>query len=179
MGFKSQYNMKIFLTGHKGYVGNVLSKMLLEENFDVVGCDLEYFPQNFIENDVSNVRTIRKDIRNLTRDDLKDCSAVIHLAALSNDPMGEMNPTLTNDINFLATVKLAEIAKEAGANRFVFSSSAELPRLFATGEFCGLLIFIALVLAIVKISFSFASLARNSESKSKIFVGVFFMSCMS
>jgi nucleoside-diphosphate-sugar epimerase len=115
--------MKIFLTGHKGYVGNVLSKMLLEENFDVVGCDLEHFPQGFVENDTSKITSIKKDIRDLTKDDLKDCNAVLHLAALSNDPMGEINPKLTNDINFLATVKLAEIAKEAGVNRFVYSSS--------------------------------------------------------
>ena len=115
--------MKIFLTGHKGYVGNVLSKMLLEENFEVVGCDLEYFPQGFVDNDISKVTSIKKDIRNLTSDDLKGCSAVLHLAALSNDPMGEINPTLTNEINYLATAKLGKIAKEAGVNRFVYSSS--------------------------------------------------------
>lgn len=115
--------MKVFLTGHKGYVGNVLSKMLLQENFDVVGCDLEYYPQGFIDNDISDVKSIKKDIRNLSSEDLKDCFAVLHLAALSNDPLGEINPTLTNEINFLATVKLAKIAKEAGVSRFVYSSS--------------------------------------------------------
>ena len=115
--------MKVFLTGHKGYIGNTLSKMLLQENFDVVGCDLEYYPQGFIENDISDVKSIKKDIRNLTSEDLKGCSAVLHLAALSNDPLGEINPTLTNEINFLATIRLANIAKEAGVSRFIYSSS--------------------------------------------------------
>lgn len=115
--------MKIFVTGHKGYVGNVLTKMLLQENFDVVGCDLEYFPQEFIHNPIPNVTSIKKDIRHLSINDLKDCSAVIHLAALSNDPMGEINPTLTNEINFLATTRLAKIAKEACVKNFIYSSS--------------------------------------------------------
>lgn len=115
--------MKVFVTGHKGYVGNAMTKLLLEENFEVVGCDLEYYPQNFIKNDFSNVKSIKKDIRNITTDDLKGCSAIIHLAALSNDPLGEINPSLTDDINFLATIRLAKLAKEAGINKFIYSSS--------------------------------------------------------
>jgi len=115
--------MKVFVTGHKGYVGNVLTKLLLEENFQVVGCDLEFYPQGFTNEDLSDVISIKKDIRELTSDDLKECSAVLHLAALSNDPLGEINPSLTNAINFSATVRLAKIAKQAGVQRFVYSSS--------------------------------------------------------
>lgn len=115
--------MKIFLTGHKGYVGSVLSQMLLQENFDVVGCDLEYYPQNFIENDYSKIKSIKKDIRDISLEDLKGCSAIFHLAALSNDPLGEINPNLTNDINYLATIRLAKLAKKSKINKFIYSSS--------------------------------------------------------
>lgn len=115
--------MKVFVTGHKGYVGSVLTQMLLKENYDVVGCDIEYYEQNFLKIDYGNVKSIKKDIRNITSDDLEGCSAVLHLAALSNDPLGEINPLLTNEINFIATVNLAKKAKEAGIQRFVFSSS--------------------------------------------------------
>jgi len=69
------------------------------------------------------VTLLKKDIRDLTKNDLKDCFAVLHLAALSNDPLGEINPTLTNEINYLSTIRLAKMAKEAGVERFVFSSS--------------------------------------------------------
>ena len=115
--------MKVFLTGHKGYVGNMMTKLLLKENFEVIGCDLEYYPQNFKNNNFSNVQSLKKDIRTITRDDLKGCSAIIHLAALSNDPLGEINPSLTDDINFLATIRLANLAKKAGINKFIYSSS--------------------------------------------------------
>jgi len=115
--------MKVFLTGNKGYVGNVLAKKLVEENFDVVGCDLEFFPQKFTNSDIPQVRTLKKDVRDLIDKDLQDCDAVLHLAGLSNDPLGELNPALTNEINFLATVKLAKLAKDISIERFVFSSS--------------------------------------------------------
>ena len=115
--------MKVFVTGHKGYVGYAMTKLLLQENFEVVGCDLEYYPQNFIKNNISDVKSIKKDIRNISSKDLKGCSAIIHLAALSNDPLGEINPSLTGDINFLATIRLAKLAKEVGINKFIYSSS--------------------------------------------------------
>lgn len=115
--------MRIFLTGHLGYVGNVLVKRLIEENFEVVACDIGYYPQGFVNTDISKVNFIRKDIRDITKDDLKGCSAVVHLAALSNDPLGEINSSLTTDINYVATIRLAKLAKEVGIKRFVFSSS--------------------------------------------------------
>lgn len=115
--------MKIFLTGHKGYVGNVLHQMLRRENFDVIGCDVEYYPQDFFKQENSGFTNLKEDIRDITKADLNGCSAIIHLAALSNDPLGEINPTITNEVNFLATVKLAKLAKAVGVERFVFSSS--------------------------------------------------------
>jgi len=115
--------VKIFLTGHLGYVGNVLAKMLVNQNFEVIGCDVGFFPQDSIKPLGKNVTSLKKDIRDLTKNDFKDCYAVLHLAALSNDPLGEINPTLTNEINFLSTIRLAKMAKESGVERFVFSSS--------------------------------------------------------
>ena len=115
--------MKVFVTGHKGYVGNAMTKLLLKENYEVIGCDLEYYPQNFVKKDICEVKSLKKDIRNIVSEDLKGCSAVIHLAALSNDPLGEVNPSLTEDINFLATIRLAKLAKESGVNKFIYSSS--------------------------------------------------------
>ena len=114
--------MKVFLTGHLGYVGNVLAKMLAYQNFEVIGCDVGFFPQDFKPLE-KNVTSLKKDIRDLTKNDFKDCCAVLHLAALSNDPLGEINPTLTNEINFSSTIRLAKMAKESGVERFVFSSS--------------------------------------------------------
>ena len=118
--------MKVFLTGHRGYVGSILADILIKENFEVMGCDVGYYPQGFVDKKFSKINTLTKDIRNITKDDLKDCFAVLHLAALSNDPLGELNSTLTNDINYLATVRLARLAKESGVKRFVFSSSCSI-----------------------------------------------------
>ena len=115
--------MKIFLTGHRGYIGNVLNYMLEKQNFEVIGCDSDFYPQGFIQTEKSKTISLKKDIRDIQIEDLEGCFAVLHLAALSNDPLGELNSELTNDINFLATIRLANIAKKAGVERFIYSSS--------------------------------------------------------
>ena len=115
--------MQIFLTGHFGYVGNILAQKLVEEAYDVVGCDIGYYSQDFVNTIPLKIKSLRKDIRELTKEDLKGCSAVVHLAALSNDPLGAINPSLTYDINYLATIRLAKLAKEVGVERFIYSSS--------------------------------------------------------
>jgi len=115
--------MKVMITGNLGYVGNVLTKMLLDQKFDVVGCDVGFYPQGFLGEENSGYKQIKKDIRDLSTDDLKDVSAICHLAALSNDPLGEINPNLTEEINYKATIRLAKLAKEAKVEKFVFSSS--------------------------------------------------------
>ena len=115
--------MKIFLTGNLGYVGSVLHKRLLENNHEVIGCDIGYFPKNWGNEELSNHKTLKKDIRDITKEDLVGCDTICHLAGLSNDPMGEINPSLTNEINFLETIRIAKLGKETGIQRFIFSSS--------------------------------------------------------
>ena len=115
--------MKIFLTGNLGYVGYVLHKRLLENNHEVIGCDIGYFPKNWSSEELSNHKTLKKDIRDITKGDLVGCDTICHLAGLSNDPMGEISPSLTNEINFLETIRIAKLGKEAGIQRFIFSSS--------------------------------------------------------
>jgi len=115
--------MKVFLTGNLGYVGRVLHKKLLENKHEVIGCDIGYFPQSWSDEGLSTYKTLKKDIRDITKDDLVGCNAICHLAGLSNDPMGEINPSLTNEINFLETIRIAKLSKEVGVQRFIFSSS--------------------------------------------------------
>jgi nucleoside-diphosphate-sugar epimerase len=116
--------MRVALTGHRGYVGVVLARMLVERGHDVVGFDSDlYRGSTFGTAPPANVTTIEKDIRDITASDLDGIDAVLHLAGLSNDPLGDLNPALTEDINHRASVRLAKIARDAGVERFVFSSS--------------------------------------------------------
>ena len=115
--------MRILLTGHKGYIGAVAGPILRSAGHDVVGLDTDLFANCDFGDASSDIPEIRKDLRDLTKADLKGFDAVVHLAALSNDPIGNLNPQLTYDINHVASVQLARLAKEAGVTRFVFSSS--------------------------------------------------------
>ena len=113
--------MKVLITGHSGYVGRVLTKLLVENNYEVVGCDTNYFPTTFDDNDYPEILNISPDIRDITIENLKEIDVVVHLAGLSNDPLGELNSQLTHEINYLSTVKLAELSKNAGVKKFIFS----------------------------------------------------------
>jgi len=115
--------MRVLLTGHKGYIGAVAGPMLLAAGHEVVGLDSELYKGCDFGEATSTIPEICKDLRDLKTSDLSGFDAVVHLAALSNDPVGNLNPQLTYDINHLASVRLASLAKEAGATRFVFSSS--------------------------------------------------------
>ena len=115
--------MRVLVTGHKGYIGSVMVPMLLKEGHEVVGMDSDLYVRcNFGEFD-DEVPNIKKDIRDIELSDLEGFDAVLHLAGLSNDPLGDLDPKLTFEINYLASVNLAKFAKEAGVKRFVFSSS--------------------------------------------------------
>jgi nucleoside-diphosphate-sugar epimerase len=115
--------MKILLTGHKGYIGAVAGPVLRSAGHDVVGLDTDLFAGCGFGESAPEIPEVRKDIRDLTKADLEGFDAVVHLAALSNDPLGNLNAGLTYEINHLASVRLAQLAKAAGVNRFVFSSS--------------------------------------------------------
>ena len=115
--------MRILLTGHKGYIGAVAGSMLLAAGHEVIGLDTDLYEDCDFGAASAAIPEVRKDLRDLTRSDLEGFDAVLHLAALSNDPIGNLNASLTYDINHLASVRLAELAKQAGVERFVFSSS--------------------------------------------------------
>lgn len=117
--------MKIFLTGHRGYIGSVMLPMLLEAGHDVVGCDSDLYERCTYDagGKLVDVPSFRKDIRDVTIADLRGCEAVIHLAALSNDPLGDLNPEVTYDINHRGSVHLAKQARGAGVARFLLASS--------------------------------------------------------
>src|SRR6516165_9300410 len=115
--------MRILVTGDKGYIGAVMAPMLLQEGHSVVGLDCDWFEQSAFCEPLAVVPSIRKDLRDVQPSDLIGFDAVIHLAALSNDPLGDLNPGLTYEINHIASVRLAKLAKENGVKRFLFSSS--------------------------------------------------------
>jgi nucleoside-diphosphate-sugar epimerase len=115
--------MKILLTGSRGYIGTVMAPMMVRAGHDVVGVDTDLYRRSTFGPWQESIRTIVKDVRALEVQDLKGYDAVVHLAALSNDPLGDLNPQLTYDINHLASVRLARLAREAGVGRFAFASS--------------------------------------------------------
>ena len=115
--------MRILLTGHKGYIGAVAGPLLCAAGHDVIGLDTALFAGCEFGDAAFDIPEVRKDIRDLTQADLAGFDAVVHLAALSNDPLGNLNADLTYTINHRASVRLAEVAKAAGVKRFVFSSS--------------------------------------------------------
>jgi len=114
---------RILVTGHNGYVGSVLTPLLVKSGYPVVGLDTGYFASCTLFDRPVSVPEIKKDIRDLEPRDLEGFDAVIHLAALSNDPIGNLNRIWTQEINFQASVRLAEWAKRVGVKRFLFSSS--------------------------------------------------------
>jgi len=115
--------MRILLTGHKGYIGAVAGPVFRCAGHDVIGLDTDLFEGADFGESCPQIPELRKDLRDLTRSDLAGFDAVAHLAALSNDPLGDLDPQITYDINYRASVRLAELAKAAGIQRFVFSSS--------------------------------------------------------
>ena len=118
--------MKVLVTGHTGYIGAVLVPMLIEEDHVVTGLDTDFYAGCDFVGQLAEVPAMSKDLRDVAVDDLREFDAVIHLAALSNDPLSDLNPGLTYEINHRASVRLAELAKAAGVPRFLFSSSCSL-----------------------------------------------------
>lgn len=118
--------MKVFVSGHKGYIGAHLVPLLKAAGHEVTGCDVDLFHGCEWEKITPPDKEIIKDIRSLTVKDLEGHDCVMHLAALSNDPMGDIDPDLTYKINRDGSIKLAELSKKAGVSRFLFSSSCSI-----------------------------------------------------
>lgn len=118
--------MRVLITGHNGYIGSVLTPLVRAAGHDVVGLDTYLFEGTTFGKNGDKVESLRMDLRDVEVDDLRGFDAVMHLAALSNDPLGNVNPQLTYDINHLGSVRLASLAKQAGIQRLIFASSCSL-----------------------------------------------------
>ncbi len=117
--------MRVVVTGHRGYIGTVMVPLLLAKGHEVTGYDIDIYSRcDFVSGgSIVDVPAIRKDVRDAAPDDFKGIDAVIHLAALSNDPLGNLDPETTYDINHRASVQVAQAAKAAGVRRFLLASS--------------------------------------------------------
>jgi len=117
--------MRVLLTGHRGYIGAVMTPMLLDAGHDVIGYDADLYRRCTFAagGELVDVPSIEKDVRDIEAADLGGIDAVIHLAALSNDPLSDLNPDLTFAVNHRASVRIAELAKQVGVKRFLFASS--------------------------------------------------------
>lgn len=119
--------MKILVTGSEGYIGTILVKSLIEKGYEVIGLDTCFYAEAWFSKEPKlKYKLIKKDIRNIKKTDLKDFDAVIHLAELSNDPLGEIDPEITEKINHLGTVNLIKIAKSQKVKRFIYFSSCSV-----------------------------------------------------
>lgn len=118
--------MKVLVTGHRGYIGVEMVTELRKQGHEVTGLDTGYFDGCDFRAPPDDVPSLQLDLRDVTVDHLKGFDAVAHLAALSNDPLGDVNPNITYDINLHGSLRLAEAAKSAGVRRFIFSSSCSL-----------------------------------------------------
>jgi nucleoside-diphosphate-sugar epimerase len=125
-GHVGRVDMHVLVTGHEGYIGSVLVPLLISSGHTVIGIDTGYFREKPVPYNSDSYRSVQKDIRDITLEDLSEVDAVIHLAALSNDPLGDLDESWTYQINYKAPVQLAELSKSAGVKRFLFSSSCSV-----------------------------------------------------
>ena len=119
--------MKVLVTGTDGYLGCLLAPELVRDGHQVVGLDTGYYKAGWLYNGVDTTPlTLVKDLRHVTLDDLQGVDAIVHMAELSNDPLGQLSPTITYEINHQGSVRLAGLAKQAGVRRFVYMSSCSV-----------------------------------------------------
>jgi nucleoside-diphosphate-sugar epimerase len=118
--------MKVLVTGHRGYIGVEMVTALRKAGHEVVGLDTGYYDACDFDRPPDEIPEVKVDLRDVTAAHLRGLDAVAHMAALSNDPLGDLNPQITYDINLHASVRLARAAKEAAVRRFLFSSSCSL-----------------------------------------------------
>lgn len=118
--------MRVLVTGHKGYIGTALVPMLLDNGHDVLGLDTDLYRACTYTGSMVDVPSLVVDVREIEPQHVQGCDAVIHLAALSNDPLGSLNPRITREINEQASVRLARLSRDAGSRRFLFASSCSV-----------------------------------------------------
>lgn len=118
--------MRVLITGHNGYIGSVLAPLVARAGHEVVGLDTFLFETGTFGRDSSPIESLRMDLRDVQVSDLRGFDAIMHLAALSNDPVGDLNQQCTYDINHIGSVRLASLAKQAGVRRLIFASSCSL-----------------------------------------------------
>lgn len=127
--------MKVLLTGSGGYIGIITAPVLVQAGHEVIGIDSGFYQSGWLYNGVDRIpHTIYKDIRSITAEDLAGFDAVVHMAELSNDPLGQLNPTLTYAINHKGSLALATAARAAGVKRFVYMSSCSVYGIGEEGE---------------------------------------------
>ena len=127
--------MKVLVTGTEGYLGSLLPPLLMEKGHEVLGVDTGYYKVGWLYNGTTvTAKTLNKDIRHITIEDLAGVEAIVHMAELSNDPTGQLSPTITYDINHKGSVRLANIAKAAGIRRFVYMSSCSVYGVATEGD---------------------------------------------
>jgi len=117
---------RVLVTGSAGYIGAIVCPLLMQHGYDVTGIDACWYQSAELIPSTRSVEQRRIDVRDLQRSDLDGFDAIVHLAALSNDPLGEIDPDLTYAINYHATMRLAELARQAGVKRFIFSGSCSI-----------------------------------------------------
>jgi len=122
--------MRVFVTGVNGYIGAVLAPYLMERGLELVGLDTGYYRDGWLYSDDRRLPvtplTLNKDLRHVSAADLEGCEALVHLAELSNDPLGQNNPRVTHDINHHGSMRLARLARELGMRRFIYTSSCSV-----------------------------------------------------
>jgi len=126
--------MSTLVTGNLGYIGTVLTEILVSRGYEVIGLDIGYFKDCELIKTNKHIKQILKDIRDIEITDLDGVDSLIHLSALSNDPLGEFDPKLTNEINYSSTIKLAKLAEEKGIKRFIYVSSQSMYGISRTDE---------------------------------------------
>ncbi|MBD1849593.1 SDR family oxidoreductase [Cyanobacteria bacterium FACHB-502] len=127
--------MKVFVTGTEGYLGSLFAPLLMERGHEVIAVDTGYYKVGWLYNGTSlTAKTLNKDIRHITVEDLQGVDAIVHMAELSNDPTGQLAPHITYEINHKGSVRLAELAKQAGVRRFVYMSSCSVYGVASAGD---------------------------------------------
>ncbi|MUH01283.1 NAD-dependent epimerase/dehydratase family protein [Scytonema sp. UIC 10036] len=127
--------MKVLVTGTEGYLGCLLPPLLVEKGHEVIGVDTGFYKVGWLYNGTQvTAKTLNKDIRNISIEDLQGVDAIVHMAELSNDPTGQLAPHITYEINHKGSVRLAKLAKEVGVRRFVYMSSCSVYGVATEGD---------------------------------------------